>query len=117
MSEVTTYCQIGFYCSVVFGVTIYCYMFEEEWKNKKSVFSKLIAFGKSLWRKKSCYFPLLLHIIDQSSDLGVSIFFGELSRKEEDDKINCIGISMTDLFIASLFAFFGYRVVSSIVIG
>ena len=117
VSQTLTYVQIAFYSIFAVALTIYCSLNEEEWKKKDGCRKKLASFCKSLWKKKSCYFPLVLHIIDQSSDLGVIAQFSYFARREASGEIDCIGLSMRELFIASLIAFFGYRIISSILIG
>ena len=52
LSEWTTNSQIILYCLFGIGVTIYCFMTESKWKNKKSFKSKFISFFQIVWKKK-----------------------------------------------------------------
>ena len=72
-----------------------------------------------VWQKRKCYFPLLTHIIDQMTDVGVIIAFGLLyieEQKSEYGRSYCEAINPLYLFILSMAAFWVYRIASSIVI-
>ena len=90
-----------------------------------------LSLRKRLWnaivsvkKKKSCYFPFLTHLFDQSTDVGVIIQFYQLWQSQEnastsgnDNKDNCTEINGFLLCILSIVAFFGYRIVSSVLVG
>ena len=67
-----------------------------------------------IYRKKSCYFPIATHIIDQATDIGTIAHFYYIYQRERDGYIDCSGISPFSLFILSVLAFTFYRIVSSI---
>ena len=75
---------------------------------------------KATWSKKRCYMPAITHIMDQVTDAGVIIEFYLLSRKEYNlNNTNfdyCNGVNTLYLFIASIFFFILYRIVTSAVI-
>ena len=81
---------------------------------------------KTIWKKKRCYLPMVTHIIDQVTDIGVICEFGLLSLKETENNYTdnnnsysydyCGGVNTFYLFIASLVSFWGYRIVTCFII-
>ena len=72
-----------------------------------------------VWKKRKCYFPLLTHIIDQMTDVGVIIAFALLYLKEEKSshgRSYCEPINPLYLLILSLFSFWFYRIASAFAI-
>ena len=90
------------------------YKYEKEKVGFKFAF---IQFWVELWHRRRCYYPLVIHIIDQSTDIGVVFSWLFLAIEEENGKIsNCSDLTMLYLFMGSLLSILLYRIVSSILI-
>ena len=63
------------------------------------------SFGRDLWSKKKCFFPMIANIFDQSSDIGV--IFGLYGLEF------CQNVNASYLLALSLTFFLFYRVVSA----
>ena len=98
--------------------------------NTQSANTKYKTFGAKLWdaiksvrKKRSCYFPFMTHIFDQSTDIGVIVEFYLLWQFEERYKSNhdggdpCPGINGFYIFLCSCVSLFAYRIISSILVG
>ena len=83
-------------------------------KSKSKQPSLIKSWFLDVWFRRRCFIPLLTHLIDQVTDVGVILNFWYLSRKQEKDKSVCQSITVLYLFIGSVFAFIFYRVVSSV---
>ena len=70
-------------------------------------------------RKKSCYFPCITHLIDQSTDVAVIFEFYQLYVFEtipnpNGTKNDCTGVDALQLLILSCVAFIFYRIITCI---
>ena len=87
-----------------------------EQRKQMSCKKKFTSWFKDAYNKKLCYVPILSHLGDQMTDLGVIINFGLLHTYEQKNDINCEGINPLSLLIASIVAFLVYRVVSGCIL-
>ena len=71
---------------------------------------------KDAWNRKSCLFPLFTHLFDQMTDIGVIAKFYILYENENKHQTNCQRFNPLFLFIASIFSFSFYRIVSAVLI-
>ena len=73
---------------------------------------------RDIWNKRKCYLPLITHFVDQMTDIGVILNFYFIYQNELKFGASeyCPEINGLYLFIASIFAFLFYRLVSSIII-
>lgn len=78
--------------------------------------SKFSRWLVELHRKRQCYIALIAHIFDQATDISVVITFYQLSIKEENNQIECVGINMSYSFYLSIFILIFHRTISSIFI-
>ena len=87
-------------------------------KNNFYCNKKVLKFWlRDVWNKRKCYLPLLTHLIDQMTDIGVLIELYMLYLKEKRYGADlCSTINPLFLFVASMIAFLFYRIVSAIVI-
>ena len=74
---------------------------------------------KEIMKKKSCYFPCITHLIDQSTDVAVIFEFYQLYVFESipnpnGTKNDCGGVNAEQLLIISCVAFLFYRIISCI---
>ena len=83
-------------------------------KHRNSVKRFICFLPTEIYHKKSCYFPLATHIIDQATDIAIIIEFYLIHKAEIDKNADCTGINGLSLFILSLIAFCFYRIISSI---
>ena len=82
-------------------------------KIKECTLMKLWLYDTYLRRK--CYLPVLTHIIDQMTDVGVIVAFALLYIEEEEKGDNyCEDINPLWLLILSLCSFWFYRIISAI---
>ena len=78
------------------------------WKSKQSFF-------KDLRSKKTCFFPVIANIFDQSSDIGF-IFGMYALMNDEQNGNDCENVNATYLFSLSLFFFLFYRITSAVMV-
>ena len=74
---------------------------------------------KEILKKKSCYFPCITHLVDQSTDIAVIFEFYQLYVFESipnpnGTKNDCSGVDALQLLILSCIAFVFYRIISCI---
>lgn len=70
---------------------------------------------KDIWTKRRCFLPVLTHLFDQATDIGVIYGFGKLSFDEfKYGSDYCQEINPLYLFIASITVFLFYRIISGI---
>ena len=87
--------------------------------NKLRIKQFLKLWFHDLWIKRKCYFPILTHIIDQMTDVGIIVAFYLLHVKEEESDLGsdyCEEINPLSLFILSLISFWFYRITTATVI-
>ena len=71
----------------------------------------ILTFGQTLWRGRRCYFRLFTHIINQATDIGVTIEFYRISQQEGSNE--CDDVRPFVLCIASILFIILYRVVTA----
>ena len=113
---------LGLQIVEVICLLIKVYTTGEANKKNKSGCKKLWAALKSVRKKRSCYFPFITHIFDQSTDIGVIVEFYLLWRyesrykKDHDGEDPCEDINGLFVFLAACGALFAYRIVSCILV-
>eukprot|EP01083_Nonionella_stella_P289572 985389_1 len=84
--------------SFVFLIMIISVMIYLSEKKQKS----FTSFIKKVWYLKSIYGALILYVYDTATDIGVVIFFYQLSKEETNDEINYESINMKTMFELSV---------------
>ena len=73
------------------------------------------AWVIDIWRKQRCFLQIIVHLIDETTNLGVILTFYLLYKVDVNGKINCHD-DVLSLFVASIVSFLFYRVASAVVI-
>eukprot|EP01083_Nonionella_stella_P157215 510191_1 len=96
--------------------TIYSYIdSKKDYKGNETSTKKVTLFGRSLWSKKKMYGPMIVHIFDTASDVGVLVEWYILAQKETNDPyFNVESLDMTIMFWCNLGAILLYRFISTI---
>eukprot|EP01084_Bolivina_argentea_P130829 230974_1 len=107
------------YSCVFFAASVYSFNNLKKY-DKKFVKSSSIWFH-DVWRRRRCYIPIIVHILDQITDISVAIQFYILAQRQTNDTsdINlqsCGGLNMWYLFILTIISMLLYRLVSSYLI-
>eukprot|EP01083_Nonionella_stella_P017473 48906_1 len=93
--------------SFVFLIMIISVMIYLSEKKQKS----FTSFIKKVWYLKSIYGALILYVYDTATDIGVVIFFYQLSKEETNDEINYESINMKTMFELSVVSIVLVRVI------
>eukprot|EP01083_Nonionella_stella_P080552 221420_1 len=72
---------------------------------------------KDIWKRKSCYIPLVHHIFDQVTDIAVAIQFKQLAERKAGQWDDCNGLNINYLFTLTVLSMVSYRLISSFSIG
>ena len=84
---------------------------------KASIAKRILMWIKDVWKRRSCYVPLITHIFDQITDIAVAVQFYYLARdKSANDYAQCGGLNMWYLFILTILSMLIYRIFSSYLI-
>eukprot|EP01084_Bolivina_argentea_P130831 230977_1 len=98
-------------------VSIYSFYFLKKFDDKfrtSGFFRRLKMWVKDVWKRKSCYLPLVAHLFDQITDIAVAIQFYQLGTQKSDNGnwTACNGLNMWYLFILTILSIVTYRVIS-----
>eukprot|EP01084_Bolivina_argentea_P176401 305279_1 len=108
------------YSSLLIIVSIYSFHFLMKYNEKFANSSRIKRFKmwfKDVWKRRSCYVPIVAHIFDQITDVSVAIQFYILSQQKSDnDWCQCNGLNVWYLFILTLLSMAIYRAVSAYLI-
>eukprot|EP01084_Bolivina_argentea_P210047 357654_1 len=63
-------------------------------------------------KRRQCYVPVIIHIFNQMTDIAVAIQFYILAKSQ----LNCNGLNILYLFIATILSMCAYRIISSYLI-
>eukprot|EP01083_Nonionella_stella_P016456 45937_1 len=115
-SLVVTWTYFTVYVLMILVVSVLCaidmYKEQQSQYNTNDVDMDLIVsiikkWGKSIWKKRRIYLPLIPHFFDQATDFGVIIEYYSLRNNTE------LGINARTLFILSICIIIMHRLISA----
>ena len=103
-------------CFLIIALLVYVYR-SSELNQYETRSKRLWSTIKSVKSKRSCYFPLITHVFDQATDIGVIVEFYQLWQSEiKYGNDICIDVNGLYLFVLSIGCLFLYRIVSSLLV-
>eukprot|EP01084_Bolivina_argentea_P047280 87111_1 len=105
------------YTTVFLSVSIYSFYYLKQYDLKFQVapcIKKIGIWLIDVYKRRSCYIPLVAHLFDQITDIFVVIQFYELAQtKSSNNWEACNGLNISYLFVITVSSLCIYRILSS----
>eukprot|EP01084_Bolivina_argentea_P111465 198849_1 len=121
ISKHVTIVYASLYGLLLLTVSIYSFRYLMKFNQKfrqSGYFKQLKMWLSDVWKRKSCYIPLIAHLFDQITDTAVAVQFYQLAQTKSDNGewTDCNGLNIWYLFILTVLSMLIYRVMSSYLI-
>eukprot|EP00483_Globobulimina_turgida_P005314 UN05324 len=70
----------------------------------------------NIWKQRGIYAPILVHLYDTTTDIGIIIDWGQKAKQERNGQIEYNTINMNVFFVAALSFLLLYRIVSIVIL-
>eukprot|EP01083_Nonionella_stella_P096916 272462_1 len=107
LPTIATIVYFSLYSSMLIGLGYYVHKTEETTSKK--------SFLKAMWKKKSIYGQILVHLYDTATDIGVLIQWGYMAKSESDGTYDVTSLNMVYLFWISISFLIVYRLASIVI--